>query len=125
MSTKWESPFIRGNTLWLLDPIVGNRIYLGTLETDDFLHAMESEIRFRVERFERPVFAPLWSGLSKIGEIELDLTMSFRKEKRGKLDHWYAYKRQNGKLRKLYAGHNEDINTAKIVELAKRFAGLL
>lgn len=59
----------------------------------------------------------------QIVDIALDVTMSLRPELRGQQVHWYAYKRVMGKLRKLYLGHFEDINTEKIVALAKKFNG--
>jgi len=58
-------------------------------------------------------------------DISLDMRMTLRSELRGNLVHWYAYRDSIGGLRKLYAGHSEDINGEKLVELAKRFNGFV
>lgn len=56
-------------------------------------------------------------------DIPLDMRMTLRSELRGNIIHWYAYKDSVGGLRKLYAGHSEDINGEMLVALAKRFNG--
>lgn len=62
-------------------------------------------------------------GGGHTADIPLDMRMTLRAELRGNLVQWYAFKDSAGGLRKLYAGHSEDINGDKLVALAKRFNG--
>jgi hypothetical protein len=49
---------------------------------------------------------------------DINLEMTLRKERRGLLDHWYAYRRVLGTLYKRYVGHSEQINEQKLLKVA-------
>lgn len=90
--------------------------------TDEFSQALEYMTTLEVMSLENDIYL---SGFLAGGseDIKLDIRMHLRAERRGKLIHWYAYKDSIAGLRKLYAGHSEDITIWRIVELAKRFEG--
>lgn len=49
----------------------------------------------------------------------IKIEMTLRKERRGELDHWYAYRRVLGTLHKRYVGHSENINEEKLLKVAR------
>jgi hypothetical protein len=114
------SIFIKGSVLYYHDDIGNENIYLDQLESDTFAESIEREKSIVVKSLEREIWMRTDYGGRTI-DTALDIHMSLRSEKRGQLIHWYAYRRINGKLRKYYAGHSEDINTERIVALARKF----
>ena len=50
---------------------------------------------------------------------DINVEMTLRKEKRGLLYHWYAYRRCLGKLHKRYVGHSEQISQQRLLEIAR------
>lgn len=50
----------------------------------------------------------------------INLEMTLRKERRGSLDHWYAYRRVLGVLYKRYVGHSEQITERRLLDIAMR-----
>lgn len=54
---------------------------------------------------------------------DINMQMTLRKEKRGNLDHWYAYRRVFGKLHKRYVGTSEKIVPSRLVQIARVLPG--
>lgn len=54
---------------------------------------------------------------------KINFEMTLRKEKRGALYHWYAYRRVVGTLHKRYVGHSEDITESKLLDIAQKLPG--
>lgn len=55
---------------------------------------------------------------------DIDMTMTLRKERRGQLDHWYAYRRVLGKLHKRYVGTSEKLTEKRLLEVAQAMPGI-
>ena len=51
-------------------------------------------------------------------------TFTARKELRSGGWYWYAYRRYRGRLAKLYLGKSEDLNTERLVEVARKLNDL-
>lgn len=47
--------------------------------------------------------------------------MSFRRERQRNGEFWYAYKRIDGRLRKVYVGRSEDLTAERLVEIVEKF----
>jgi len=69
-----------------------------------------------------------WYQKFKIAGVEvkenINLEMTLRKERRGTLDHWYAYRQVFGKLHKRYVGTSDRITEARLVAVAQRLPSL-
>lgn len=65
---------------------------------------------------EREWFAP-------DAQLNINLEMTLRKERRGLLDHWYAYRRVGGQLFKRYVGHSDQVTEKRLVEVAQHLPG--
>lgn len=50
---------------------------------------------------------------------DIKIEMTLRKERRGQLDHWYAYRRCLGTLYKRYVGHSDQITERKLLDIAR------
>lgn len=112
--------YIRDSVLYFYDDFCDNSVYLDQLESETFGDSIEREKSIVVQSLERDIWIDVNYGARKVSTW-LNVSMTLRAEKRGQLIHWYAYRRIGGKLRKYYAGHSEEINTGKIVELARKF----
>lgn len=64
----------------------------------------------------------IFSDGTKIKE-DINLQMTLRKELRGSMFHWYAYRRVFGKLHKRYVGTSEKIIASRLVEIARSLPG--
>lgn len=53
----------------------------------------------------------------------LNFEMTLRREKRGQLNHWYAYRRFAGQLHKRYVGTSDMVTTATLVKVAQKMPG--
>lgn len=49
------------------------------------------------------------------------LLVTFRREPQRKGLFWYAYKKVDGRLRKLYVGRSEDLTYERLVETVEKF----
>lgn len=56
-------------------------------------------------------------------QLNINLEMTLRKERRAALDHWYAYRRVGGQLFKRYVGHSEQVTEKRLVEVAQHLPG--
>ncbi len=56
-------------------------------------------------------------------QLNINLEMTLRKERRGALDHWYAYRRVGGQLFKRYVGHSDQVTEKRLVEVAQHLPG--
>lgn len=50
-----------------------------------------------------------------------NLTVNFRREPQRHGEFWYAYKRSDGRLRKIYVGRSEDLTYERLVETVEKF----
>lgn len=57
-------------------------------------------------------------SVSIIEQINMEMTL--RKEKRGQLNHWYAYRRVLGRLHKRYVGTSEQVTEKRLLEIAQK-----
>jgi len=46
--------------------------------------------------------------------------VTFRRERQRHSDFWYAYKKSDGRLRKVYAGRSEDLSYERLVEIVEK-----
>ena len=49
------------------------------------------------------------------------LFVTFRREPQRNGEFWYAYKRMDGRLRKVYAGRSEDLTYERLVDTVRNF----
>jgi hypothetical protein len=49
------------------------------------------------------------------------LFVTFRREPQRNSEFWYAYKKIDGRLRKLYVGRSEDLTYERLVEIVEKF----
>lgn len=56
----------------------------------------------------------------KVLETGVDMQFTIRRELRGTIYHWYAYRRAAGVLNKKYVGHSEQVTTRQLGEIASK-----
>jgi len=97
----------------------------GAIDDENFENVLEGEypkairIMSLADGWQQRVWIP------DVGYIteNINVQMTLRKEKRSGTVYWYAYRRVHSTLYKRYVGRSEDINTRKIVEVARRMPG--
>lgn len=57
------------------------------------------------------------ADITRVEDINVEMTL--RKEIRGNLAHWYAYRRVMGILYKRYVGHSDQVNEERLLKIAR------
>lgn len=116
--TEWENRIEKG-AWWVED------VYQCQIDSVDMSEWLKHETVIVVISLEVDIEITIAHGNKIYTREPLDVRMTLRCEKRGQMRQWYAYKRIHGVLRKKYLGHDEDIKTERIVDIAKKYSGLI
>lgn len=105
--------------------IVGGWLYLEDtricdVDSDEFWEQLSSLKSVRLISLARNYYQAVYIPETRdFLDEDINCEMTLRKERRGLNDHWYAYRRVVGVLRKKYVGYSESINGAKLLEIAQ------
>lgn len=62
-----------------------------------------------------------WLYQNSLFRFQVDgFFVTFRRERQRHGDFWYAYKRRDGYLHKIYAGRSEDLSYERLVDLVQK-----
>lgn len=88
--------------------------------SDEFYDILEDKYTksIRVESLGNIWTEGLWTGNDFIN-IDINVEMTIRKEKRGQKEHWYAYRKRGGVQAKRYIGQTDRVNNRKLADVAR------
>lgn len=94
------------------------------LDHEDFGDILEYEKACRVVSLGDGWVERVWvSGSDSPVELHINIEMTLRAEMRSGKKYWYAYRKVGGIQFKRYVGSSDQINTRKLVEVARRMPG--
>lgn len=97
-----------------------------TIEADIFSEIIDDKYLKSIRLVSLPTHRVQEVWITGVGfaKEDINLEMTLRKEKKGVLFHWYAYRRVHGVLHKRYVGQSDRINVSTLVAVAQKMPSL-